>query len=107
MPKYLDLQVDKFYLITQHEGDNIDLVEVLLHTDHAILLFVHDEYETTVWKKKSDTFFEIIDELTDEQIEQYDTLFDEESDDEDAFVFDDDAYDNMLEDPKLDDSVDD
>ncbi|MEI8111647.1 MAG: hypothetical protein WCH59_11700 [Chitinophagia bacterium] len=100
MAKYLDLRFDKLYLISQHEGDKIDLVEVLLQTDNAVMLMFHDDYETTIWKKKSDTFFEIIDELTDEQIEQYYSIFDEEveSDEEDGFIFDDETFDNMFED---------
>lgn len=78
MAKYLDLQLDKFYLIIQTEGNGIDLVEVLLHTENAVLLMIHDEYESTIWKKKSEVFFEIVDELSDEQVEQYDALFDDD-----------------------------
>ena len=51
-------------------------------TDNAVLLMHHDDYETSVWRKKNDPIFEIVDELTDEQLEAYDELYEEEMDED-------------------------
>ena len=41
----------------------------------------HDDDESTFWRKKSDVLFEIVDELTEEQAEEYENLFEGENDD--------------------------
>jgi hypothetical protein len=79
MANFSDLTLGNFYLIQENEGEEIALLEVLMHTDNAVLLMHHDDYETSVWRKKTDTIFEIVDELTDEQLEAYDELYEDDA----------------------------
>lgn len=76
MKTYADLQKDHFYLIVAQEGEDISLVEPLMQTNNAVLLMHHDDMETSRWYKKTEAFFELVDELTEEQLEEHDELFD-------------------------------
>ena len=80
MANYSDLQVDNFYLVIENEGEDVVLIQPLLETDNCVLLMHHDDDETTFWRKKHDQLFEIVDELTDEQAEEYERLFDSDDD---------------------------
>ena len=82
MANFSDLTLGNFYLIQENEGEEIALLEVLMFTDNAVLLMHHDDYETSVWRKKTDPIFEIVDELTEEQLEAYDELYEEEMDED-------------------------
>ncbi|MFP5039490.1 hypothetical protein [Parasediminibacterium sp. JCM 36343] len=83
MATYSDLELNSYYLVIENEGDEISLVQPLMETDACVLLMNLDEYENTYWRKKSDDLFELVDELTEEQLEEYENLFDEEDEDED------------------------
>lgn len=74
MTNYSSLLPDKAYLIIESEGEEIALVQILMETDKCFLVEMHDDEVTTFWRKKSDPIFELIDELTDEQIDMYDEL---------------------------------
>jgi hypothetical protein len=80
MANYSDLQLNSFYLILEEEDDFITLVQPLMETDNCVLLLQHDDEDITFWKRKDDTFFEIVDELTEEQAAEYEDLFEEEDD---------------------------
>jgi hypothetical protein len=81
MAHYSDLQLNTFYLIQEEEGDLISLVQPLMETDNCVLILQHDDEDMTYWKRKDDVFFEIVDELTEEQAAEYEDLFEEEEDD--------------------------
>ncbi len=81
MATYENLQLDHYYLIRETEGAEITLTQVVLETAKSLLLLHIDEVETTAWKKKDDFVFEIVEELTQEQVDEYEDLF--EDDDED------------------------
>lgn len=81
MANYSDLLVDNFYLVIENEGEDVVLLQPLLETDNCVLLMHHDDDESTFWRKKSDVLFEIVDELTEEQAEEYENLFEGENDD--------------------------
>ncbi|TAE10065.1 MAG: hypothetical protein EAZ47_07970 [Bacteroidetes bacterium] len=83
MATFNDLQADGFYLIEEAKGNDVQLVEVLLVTQKAVLLNQHsDDYETMVWRKKTDTIYEIVEELDATSVTQYEDLFEEEADDD-------------------------
>ncbi len=84
MATYSDLKINGFYLIKEDENDEIVLVQPLMETDACLLLLNLDEYENTFWRKKTDALFELVDELNDEQLAEYEILFedDEEEDEE-------------------------
>jgi hypothetical protein len=85
MANFTDLTIGNFYLVVENEGEQIALLEPLMHTDNAVLLMHHDDYETSIWRKKSDSIFEIVDELSIDQLDNYDALFEEEDEDDEDF----------------------
>jgi hypothetical protein len=85
MANFTDLIIGNFYLVVENEGEQIALLEPLMHTDNAVLLMHHDDYETSIWRKKSDSIFEIVDELSIDQLDNYDALFEEEDEDDEDF----------------------
>ena len=85
MANFNDLTIGNFYLVAENEGEQIALLEPLMHTDNAVLLMHHDDYETSIWRKKNDSIFEIVDELTMDQLDNYDALFEDEDEEDDDF----------------------
>ena len=83
MANFNDLTIGNFYLVVENEGEQIALLEPLMHTDNAVLLMHHDDYETSIWRKKNDSIFEIVDELSMDQLDNYDALFEEEDEEDD------------------------
>ena len=79
MPVFNDLKLDTKYLINEFDGDVTLLVEPIMKTDFCILIIIHEDVETFVWKKLNDDIFDIVEELTEEKSEEYDALFEEES----------------------------
>lgn len=93
MANFSDLTVGNFYLVLENEGEQIALLEPLMQTENAVLLMHHDDYETSFWRKKNSSIFEIVDELTEEQLDRYDEIF--EDDDEDELDFDDEETETI------------
>ena len=85
MATYADLKINGSYLIREDENKEIVLVQPLMETDACVLLMNLDEYENTFWRKKTDTFLELIDELDDEQLAEYEDIFEEVDEDDDDF----------------------
>jgi|Laugresbdmm110sn_1035088.scaffolds.fasta_scaffold127402_2 hypothetical protein len=85
MANFNDLTIGNFYLVAENEGEQIALLEPLMHTDNAVLLMHHDDYETSIWRKKNDPIFEIVDELSIDQLDNYDALFEDEDEEDDDF----------------------
>ena len=82
MATYADLKINGFYLIKEDESDEIVLVQPLMETDACLLLMNLDEYENTFWRKKTDALHELVDELNDEQLAEYEILFEDDEEDE-------------------------
>jgi hypothetical protein len=82
MPVFNDLSVEKKYLINEYDGDNVLLVEPIMKTESCVLILIHEDVESIVWKKLTDTIFEIIEELSEEKVEEYELLFEEDEDDD-------------------------
>ena len=85
MANFNDLTIGNFYLVAENEGEQIALLEPLMHTDNAVLLMHHDDYETSIWRKKNDSIFEIVDELSMDQLDNYDALFEDEDEEDEDF----------------------
>jgi len=81
MATYADLKINGFYLIKESETEEIVLVQPLMETEACLLLMNLDEYENTFWRKKTDALHELVDELTDEQLAEYEILFEDDEDD--------------------------
>jgi hypothetical protein len=86
MPVFNDLSIEKKYLINEYDGDNVLLVEPIMKTESCVLILIHEDVETIIWKKLNDTIFEIIEELSEQKVEEYELLFEE--DEEDHFEID-------------------
>lgn len=82
MPVFNDLSIEKKYLINEYDGDNVLLVEPIMKTESCVLILIHEDVESIVWKKLSDNIFEIIEEFSEEKVEEYDLLFEEDEDDD-------------------------
>ncbi len=82
MPVFNDLSNEKKYLINEYDGDNVLLVEPIMKTESCVLILIHEDVESIIWKKLSDNIFEIIEELSEEKVEEYDLLFEEDEDDD-------------------------
>jgi hypothetical protein len=77
MAVFNDLKLDRKYLINEFDGDAVILVEPIMKTDFCLLLLIHEDVETILWKRLSDEIFDIIEEFSDETSNEYDLLFDE------------------------------
>jgi len=90
MATYTNLSLDAYYLIRENEGGDITLVQPVMETGQCLLMLHIDEIETTVWKKKEDKLYEIIEELTEEQVAEYESVFgDEDEEEDDEWVWSD------------------
>lgn len=79
MSTYATLQLNHFYLVIEKEGDDIALVQPRMETNDCVLITHHEDGEEyDFWRKKNDALFELIEELTDEQLAEYENLFDTE-----------------------------
>jgi|GEM_PF-1438011 hypothetical protein len=98
MATYQQLMPLKYYLIQENENARVEMVYVPMATEKCVLLEYDDEENTRAWFKRSDTFYELIEELTDEQATIYEfiTNKDDEKDDAewDADMFDEDEDDD-------------
>ena len=90
MSTYAELLPEHFYLLIEIEGEEIVLLQPILETSNCLLLENQDDYGNIYWRKKSDTIFEIVDELSDEQVAIYDDLYEE---DEDELSYEDEEDD--------------
>ena len=82
MPVFNDLTIEKKYLINEYDGDNVLLVEPIMKTESCVLILIHEDVESIVWKKLNDTIFEIIEELSEQKVEEYELLFEEDEEDD-------------------------
>jgi hypothetical protein len=82
MPVFNDLSIEKKYLINEYDGDNVLLVEPIMKTESCVLILIHEDVETIIWKKLSDNIFEIIEELSEQKVEEYELLFEEDEEDD-------------------------
>lgn len=80
MSVFNDLSIDRKYLINEFDGDGVLLVEPIMKTQFCVLLLIHENKETIIWKKLNDKIFDIIEELSEEKSAEFDLLFEEEND---------------------------
>ncbi len=82
MAIFQDLAMDKFYLVKLSENDTVKMVQVAMATEKCLLVYEFGEVDITYWKKKDEYISEIVEELTDEAIDEYEALLLEEYDEE-------------------------
>jgi len=97
MTTFANLEVDKFYLVKIKDGEEVTMIQVAMETEKCVLVCEFGEdFETTLWKKKEDTILEIVEELTEQHLDEYEAvLLDEwDSEDEDYIQDEDDEDDD-------------
>jgi hypothetical protein len=95
MSTYAELLPEHFYLLIENEGEEIVLLQPILETNNCLLLENQDDYGNIYWRKKSDPIYEIVDELSDEQVAIYDDLYEEEDEDELSYEDEEEDEDDL------------
>lgn len=89
MATYNDLSPACYYVIQENEHAGLELVFVPMVSEKCVLLEYQDEEQSLVWQRKTDAIFEIVDQLTEEQAVIYESLF--EDDEEEDFDWNEEA----------------
>ena len=82
MAIFQDLELDKFYLVKLSDNETVKLVQVAMATEKCVFVYEFGEVDITYWRKKDEYISEIVEELTDEAIDEYEALLLEEYDEE-------------------------
>ena len=67
MATYSDLSPASYFLIQENENAGLELVYIPMVTEKAVLVEYQDEDQTMTWFKKTDSIFEVVEQLTEEQ----------------------------------------
>ena len=84
MAIFQDLAMDKFYLVKLSDNDTVKLIQVAMATEKCVFVYEFGEVDISYWKKKDEHITEIVEELTDEAVDEYEALLLEDFD-EDEF----------------------
>jgi hypothetical protein len=71
MYTYALLDRGHYYIIQPEETTELELVRVLVSTDHCALVARYGELETLHWVRKSDPIHDIIELLDDKAVQQW------------------------------------
>jgi hypothetical protein len=82
MATYKDLKPGFYYLIRENENASIELVFIPMETGKCVLVEYQDEEQSMNWFKKTENVFELIEQLTKEEAENYERLFESEEEDD-------------------------
>lgn len=97
MTTYNELYPANYYLIKENENASIELVYIPMVTDKCVLVEYQDDDQTMNWFKKTDPIYELIEQLTEEQAVIYESLFEDDDEDEDlSWSEDDDDPENWF-----------
>jgi len=58
-----------YYLVQQDVDSPIELIKVAVESDHCMYIFKYNDELTTLWRKKNDKLYDIIECLSDEMVE--------------------------------------
>ncbi|MCM5528444.1 hypothetical protein [Parasegetibacter sp. NRK P23] len=64
-----------YYLIQEKQDAAVSMIQVNLKTDHCMFITYHGDTESSSWKRKSDTIFDIIELLDDKNVKAWESLF--------------------------------
>jgi hypothetical protein len=96
MTTYKDLYPSNYYLIKENENAGIELVYIPMVTDKCVLVEYQDEDQTMNWFKKTEPIFEVIEQLTEEQAVIYESLFEDDEEENANWSEDDDDPDHWF-----------
>ena len=106
MATYNDLYPSNYYLIKQNDNASIEMVYIPMVTGKCVLVEYQDDDQTMNWFKKTDSLFEVVEQLTDEQAIIYEGLFEDEKDEDDLQWDNEDDMDSWF-DAEIDDNEED
>jgi hypothetical protein len=87
MYSYALLEPACYYLIQEKKDMPISLIRINVESDHCVFLSRFQDEEILEWKRKTDPIYDIIELLSDEAVESWETAynatynFEEEDDD--------------------------
>lgn len=80
MYSYALLEKGCYYLIQEKEADPVGLIKVNMETDHCMYVSQYADTALTVWKKKSDPIFDILELLGDDKVKTWESIYNESQD---------------------------
>ena len=86
MYSYALLETGCYYLVQEKEESPVTLIKITVDTDHCLYVTRYAESPVMEWKKKNDPIFDILELLSDEKVQEWQSVYN----DEDAYYEEDD-----------------
>jgi hypothetical protein len=80
MYSYALLEKGCYYLIQEKEQGPVGLIRVNMETDHCMYVSSYAETELTIWKKKTDPIFDILELLEDDKVKTWESIYNDSQD---------------------------
>jgi hypothetical protein len=80
MYSYALLEKGCYYLIQEMEQGPVGLIRVNMETDYCMYVSSYADEELTVWKKKSDPIFDILELLADDKVKVWESIYNDSQD---------------------------
>jgi hypothetical protein len=80
MYSYALLEKGCYYLIQEKEESPIGLIKVNMETDHCMYVSKFADTQLTVWKKKTDPIFDILELLGDDKVKTWEAIYNDSPD---------------------------
>jgi hypothetical protein len=77
---YALLEKGCYYLIQEKEQGPVGLIRVNMETDHCMYVSSYAESELTIWKKKTDPIFDILELLEDDKVKTWESIYNDSQD---------------------------
>lgn len=77
MYTYALLEPGCHYLIQETPESPVVTIKVAVESDHCLFITRYHEYAESIWKKKTDTLFDIIECLSDDKVKEWESAFQE------------------------------
>ena len=80
MYSYALLEKGCYYLIQEKEEGPVGLIKVNRETDHCMYVSKYADAPETLWKKKSDPIFDILELLGDDKVKTWESIYNDSQD---------------------------
>lgn len=70
-----------YYLLQEKQDQAVSLIKVMMESDHCMYVFHYDDQITTVWKRKTDAIYDIIECLSDAAVEAWEKHYNSSNED--------------------------
>lgn len=75
MYSYGLLETGCYYLVQEKLDSPITLIKATMESDHCMYVFTYNDEMITVWKRKTDKIYDIIECLSDEAVETWEKQY--------------------------------